>query len=394
MSLKTFFFKHALIGEDLELKNDVEIKVLDGYIDKIRTDVKSSPATKIKNCILIPGLINAHVHVGDSFAKELGYGKTLSEVVEPPNGLKHRLLSSVSEKDIINGMLLAFKEMIASGTILFADYREGGPDGVQIIKNALKKSPIKSIVLGRPHPKFNIDIVRTVLKLADGLGLSSINLYEDSQLELAFLFCKEAQKIISTHASETELERQHSLNNHGKSDIKRAIDAFHAEYLVHCIHADEEDLDYISRHDVAIGICPRANYYFGLNGPPIPKILERGITVCLGTDNVMASAPDLFREMEFLARHACRLHSPIPTIEILKMVTINPARVFRLDHILGCIKEMNRADFFLLDLTAPNLQPLKMENIHDFIVLRASSANVISTFINGEEVYGRGNFSF
>ncbi|MHA1145026.1 MAG: amidohydrolase family protein [Candidatus Helarchaeota archaeon] len=389
MSSNTLFVKHALIGEELELKQNVELKYSEGYIDRISIDVKASTEPKITDCLLIPGLINGHTHIGDSFAKEMGYGKTLSEVVEPPNGIKHRLLSTVSQEELISGMRLAIREMLSSGTTLFADYREGGIDGIYALKQLLKESMIKSIILGRPHPTVDMEKLQNVLKMSDGLGINSINLLSDSELELAKLFCVEGQKIISTHASETSQERDISFQKHGKSDIERAINTFNAEYLIHCIYSNDNDLDLIAKKNVAVGICPRANHYFGLDVPPIQKMIERDITLCLGTDNVMANSPDLFREMEFLAKYACHLKNPIPAREILKMVTINPARVFRLDHILGCLKEMNRADFFLLDLTAPNLRPINQSHIYETIVLRAKASNVVSTHVNGMKTHDR-----
>lgn len=377
------------MGDELELKKNVEIKFSEGYIDRITEDAKASSEKKIMDRILLPGFINGHTHLGDSFGKEQGYGKSLSEVVEPPDGIKHRLLETSSESDLIRGMKFAVQEMLSCGTTMFADYREGGIDGVYILKKILEEGKIKSIILGRPYPSFDMNVIRNVLKMSQGLGINSINSLSDSELELAYLLCQEGSKIISTHASETAREREMSIQKFGKSDIKRAIENFHVEYLVHCIHADDEDLDLMAEKGIAAGICPRANLYFGLKVPPVEKMLERNITMCLGTDNVMANSPDLFREMEFLTKYLCHVKHPVPGKDILKMVTINPARVFRIDHLIGCLREGNRADFFLLDLLAPNLSPLTLSQIHETIALRANSLNVVSTYLNGNVVYDR-----
>ena len=72
------------------------------------------------------------------------------------------------------------------------------------------------------------------------------------------------------------------------------------------------------------------------------------------------------------------------------MVTITPARELRLDHILGYLTEGFRADFFLLDLSAPNLAPIDISTLYESIVLRAKSLNVVSTFVNGISSYIRG----
>jgi cytosine/adenosine deaminase-related metal-dependent hydrolase len=47
--------------------------------------------------IAIPGLIDAHVHMGDSFAKDIGMGSTLNDLVHPIHGLKNKLLHETPE---------------------------------------------------------------------------------------------------------------------------------------------------------------------------------------------------------------------------------------------------------------------------------------------------------
>ena len=388
MSSNTIFVKYALFGKDLDLVKNVEIKFSEGYIDKISANVKTSSEPKMMDCLLVPGFINGHTHVGDSYGKEKGYGRTISEVVEPPNGIKHRILNTLPENDIISGMKNAINEMLSCGTTMFADYREGGIDGIYILKTILKDNPIKAFVFGRPYPSF--DKLQPVLKMSNGLGLNSINLMPDNELEYSYLMCHHGQKIISTHVSETAGEREISLENHGMSDIQRAIEKYRAEYLIHCNYANDDDLELIAKNNVSIVVCPRSNFSFGLSLPPIDKMQDLNIPMCLGTDNVMINSPDLFREMEFLAKYSCQLNNPIAGKDILRMVTTTPASVLRLDHIMGYLTNGYRADFFLLDLSAPNLAPIDTSTLYESIVLRAKSLNVVATYVNGVPTYVRG----
>ncbi len=45
--------------------------------------------------------------------------------------------------------------------------------------------------------------------------------------------------------------------------------------------------------------CPRSNGSLGVGIPPIMDMIDRGINVCLGTDNVMLNSPNMFKEMEY-----------------------------------------------------------------------------------------------
>jgi cytosine/adenosine deaminase-related metal-dependent hydrolase len=85
----------GFIGEDLDLKKDISITINEkGRIKDIECkDITNSSYIKVNenSSLIIPGLINSHIHIGDSFARELGYNKHLIDVVAPPNGLKHKL---------------------------------------------------------------------------------------------------------------------------------------------------------------------------------------------------------------------------------------------------------------------------------------------------------------
>ncbi|NVM03161.1 MAG: amidohydrolase family protein [Candidatus Helarchaeota archaeon] len=385
----TFFSDFALIGENLDIKEKIYFQVSEeGLIKEITTQrPKNSDIVEFKDALVVPGFINAHVHIGDSFAKDKGVNLTLPEVVEPPNGLKHRLLKETRVETIIEGMRNGFKEMLSSGTTTFADFREGGPDGILILKEALKDSLIRAFILGRTTPDFNTP--HEILKIAHGIGLSSSNLYNDTELEMFAIFCLEGSKIISTHVSETEEERKIAFERFKISDIERAIKILKANILIHAIHADNKDIELISQYDVPIVICPRANGYFGAGFPPISAFLKNKIVLCLGTDNVMANSPDLFREMEFLFKlfRGTNGINMLKSKDILSMVTINPAKALRLDHLTGSLAERKYADFFVLDLNSPNLVP--MENIYDSLILRAKSENIIATYLKGRLAYER-----
>ncbi|MHA1785221.1 MAG: amidohydrolase family protein [Candidatus Helarchaeota archaeon] len=391
MSSFTFFAEHALIGEELEYKKNIHVRISDGYIDKISDSPLDADKNIIKfsNSLIIPSFINMHVHVGDSFAREQGVNLTLSEVVEVPNGLKHELLKKTDKEIIMKGIQSAIKEMIGSGTTFFLDFREGGIEGAEILHEALKEIKIKKFILGRPKDREE-DFFK-LMKIVQGLGLSSVNDYSTEELNRFNLFFVEGSKMLSVHVSEIEKERKKSLELYNCSDIERAIKELDANLLVHSIFANDEDLDLIESKNATIILCPKANSYFNLPLAPIDKILSRNINICLGTDNVMANSPDLLREMEFFAK-VIRSRFGINLVNskmILKMITINAARAIRLDHDLGSIEPLKRADFLVIDLNAPNLFGLNERNVHDFIVHRLKSENISHVYLNGDLILKR-----
>ena len=174
MANKSLFCNYALLGEDLDLKQNVNLeidsngKIIEILCDNTSKQLKIAPNSH--SSLLIPGFINSHVHIGDSFAKELGFNKELKDIVSPPFGLKHRLLRHTPNEIKIKGIQNAVLEMLSNGITFFIDFREEGVEGIKVLKNALSDNSINYLTLGRFMDETEID---SVFDLADGVGLSS-----------------------------------------------------------------------------------------------------------------------------------------------------------------------------------------------------------------------------
>jgi cytosine/adenosine deaminase-related metal-dependent hydrolase len=378
----TIYADFCLAGRELELLEEVYITISrEGYFEKISDTAPQSRIYSVfEDCLVLPTFINAHTHVGDSFAKERGFNHSIEEVVEPPNGLKHRLLEEASEEELISGIRDACLEMLLTGTSTFIDFREGGLKGISLLSEATEDLPIKVIKLGRPTDETSLE---ELIPVVDGIGLSSTNIYNDEELKQISEKCKKNNKIVVVHASETEMERKISREKYGLSDVKRAITVLEADVLVHLTHADEEDIRLLKGRNVVC--CPRSNAYFGVGFPPVEELIKAGANVCLGTDNVMVNSLDLFREMEFLGKTLRRRNgkNALHSKKIIEMVTVNPADAFKLES--GWIGEGRRADFAVIDLDTPNMRPV--HNIYHSVVHRAKQENIKLVYINGRKAY-------
>ena len=380
---------YGLIGDELELKKNVSIeidrrgKIANLSYDNIGDNFKFSFTQN--TFLLIPGLINSHIHICDSFAKEQGFNKDLIDVVAPPNGIKHQLLESISKEIKIQGIREAVTDMLANGITLFVDFRENGLLGVNLLKDALDATSINYQILGRyKNPKD----AKLVLKKADGLGFASYDQLSPSQKERINDLKKEYDgKIIACH--DAELSRNELLFNEIISD--HLIDV-----IIHGTHYTLEDLKRIKENNLSLVLCPRCNGYFGSGFPPINDIYNLDIPISLGTDNVMANNIDLFEEMRYLYRISrvlgCnRKNSKISSKDLLKMVSINGAKNLGLDKEFGSIAKGKYADFSLLNLSDPNYYTYQIDSksIYNIVVQRTRAENIKKTYINGEVVYER-----
>ncbi|MBY8990805.1 MAG: amidohydrolase family protein [Candidatus Lokiarchaeota archaeon] len=388
MHKTTIHSPYGLIGETLELKKNVSVDIDDkgNIIDISHEDLEDNilHLEAKQPTLMIPGLINSHVHIGDSFAKELGFNRGLSEIVAPPFGLKHKLLRQTSEEIIIIGIKKAISEMLSNGITCFVDFREGGVEGVNLLRKTLEQEPINCLIYGRFMDESEIE---AIFELADGVGLASYDQISMNNKKYVTKSKLSLKKMIACHCAE---------NNHDPNLLDNIFNDNIVDVIIHGTKLNKKDLIRIQKEEKSLVLCPRCNGYFGVGFPPITEILQLKIPISLGTDNIMANNTDLFEEMRYLYRILRVLGSYDKSIqltskELLRMVTINAARNFKLEGKMGSISKGKAADFFLIDLNEPNLYTynLNKNNIFDIIVQRIRSDNIKRTYIKGELVFER-----
>ena len=319
-----------LKGQDLTPKKE-NIVVDDGKIIEIAKESAEGKIIDVDGAIVCPSFINGHMHIGDSIIKDEGYSLSLSEMVKPPNGVKHVALANASDDEIISAMEATMWDMVNSGTTHFIDYREGGIKGVKLLKKASSHIPIKPIILGRDDSFYGDDpdlkkvkiAIRKLLKIADGIAPSGFGEITDEVANLIVEECNSRGKISSIHVGESEDNQLESLNEFGKTEIGRGV-ACNFNQLVHLTNPKGDDLDSVSKSNQNVVVCPRANAALNVGIAQLNKMLDLGIKPLIGTDNVMINSPNIFRELEFtLKLMSVYYRNYINPEELLKMATTN-----------------------------------------------------------------------
>ena len=383
-----------LSGNDLKLIESTNIKISNQRFQKV--NAKSNSNDKSFDCqgmLLIPGLINAHTHIGDSIGKDISLNSSVDSRIHPVSGLKQQILRDTPRKDLIRSMRKSMISMLKKGITTFIDFREGGLDGISLLKKAAFGIPIRPIILGRVEYyqtanqiKNNISMPTSrqiellkIIQECDGIGISGANENSNANLKLY----SKTKKIRAIHSAETIESYTKSKKNTNRSESKRAL-MMNPSFLVHMTFASKSDLIVASKTR-GIVICPRANAALAEGIPNIELMLKTNCNLAIGTDNVMINSPDLFREMDYLWKVSMALHKKrINPKTILKMVTVNAGKL--LDQKIGCIKEGFLADCIFLDKKSIDLDPLN--NPHAAIVHRASENSIKAIMIGGEFVHG------
>ena len=344
-----------LKGQDL-LPVRENIVVEDGRIIEISKDANEGKIIDVGGSVVCPSFINGHVHIGDSIIKDEGYGLTLSEMVKPPNGVKHVALSKASDDELIGAMKDSMWDMVYSGTTHFIDYREGGIEGVKLLREASKDIPIKPIILGRDD-SFYGDVpdlgkvktaIRKLLKVADGIAPSGFGEITSEVADLIVEECNRQDKISSIHVGESESNQIESLNTYGVSEIGKGIKSDFNQ-LVHLTNPKSDDLTSVAKSNQNVVVCPRANATLNVGVAPLNRMLDLGIRPLIGTDNVMLNSPNMLRELEFtLKLMSAYYKNYINPVDLLKMATTNIC-AFNINKIVqkSVIMENNFAEFIV-----------------------------------------------
>jgi cytosine/adenosine deaminase-related metal-dependent hydrolase len=292
--------------------------VEDGVIERLDEEHTES------SDLILPAFVNAHTHIGDSIAKEAGRGLTLEELVAPPGGLKHRLLRNADRSELVEAMAHSLSFMQETGTASGLEFREGGVEGVDALREAADGLGVEPFAFGRGE----VDVVEA----ADGFGASGAS---DADFSRERTAARNADKPFAIHAGEVDA-----------SDINPALD-LDPDLLVHMVHAEQLHLDRVEDNGIPVAVCPRSNLVTDVGLPPVAELLDR-TTVALGTDNVMTNSPSMFREMEFVAK-CCDVAAP----EVLEMATRAGASIVGANY--GVVEAGREARLLVLDGDSHNL---------------------------------------
>lgn len=266
--------------------------------------------------LILPLIPNCHTHVGDYCLRgRIDPSMGLDELVRPPDGLKHRLLSAIGDEEAITGMSAALREMIENGTSVFIDFREDGMKGVNLLNRALGDIGRSSaMIFARPRNlEYDEAEIDQLLKHSEGIGLSALSDWKYDDMLRISQHTKSCGKMFSLHASEARRE-----------DISKILD-LEPDFLVHMAMATEDDLMRCTDANVPIVVCPRSNSAFKIP-LDISRMIDVGVTVCLGTDNAMLNSLSMIEEMR--AAYSLAYSSrTLQVEEVFQLAMENPRKI-------------------------------------------------------------------
>ncbi len=350
--------------------------------------------------LVLPGLVNGHTHAAMSLfrgiADDLPLMEWLNDYIFPAE-------KELSPDFVHTGTLLACAEMILSGTTTFCDMYLFEEETAAAAREAGMRAVVGEVLYDFPSP--NYGPVEKGLAYTEDL----MRRWKDDPLisiavEPHSLFTCSPDLLISAnrlaldhgarliiHVAETAAEVDQVKEQYGRLPFEH-LDALGilGPHLIadHCVHLDAGEMERISKNQVSVIYNPESNMKLASGIAPVPELLEKGVTVGLGTDGCASNNNlDLFTEMDTAAKvQKVRMENPtvMDAVTVMRMATIEGAKALGLSQTIGSIEEGKRADIIVVDTDKPHLTPIY--NPYSVLVYAAVGSDVRHSIINGRLV--------
>ncbi len=201
-----------------------------------------------------------------------------------------------------------------------------------------------------------------------------------------------------THNSETKAEVEGCHERYGISPTQLfdKLGMFeHGGGGFHCVYFDERDMEIFRDKNLWMVTNPASNLKLASGVAPICEMKRKGMkNFAIGTVGAASNnCLDMFKEM-FLVAGLQKVKendaAACPAFDVLEMATKGGALAMGLSE-CDVLAEGKYADFAVIDLKQPNMQPL--HNIAKNLVYAGSKQNVKMTVVNGKILYEDGKFT-
>jgi len=379
-----------------------DIIVEDDRIARVTRGSAGSFAGSSFDCagrVVMPGLINAHLHPELHVLKGIVEELDLHDWDEAMHfDAALELLSSERGRAIQRAAIRAsVADCVLSGSTCLATYGVTiGAD--EIACHTLEEMGVRGHVTVRDVAFEPLaGVVQPALRLVPArmYRLHAEEALTPEELRAAARAMERGERLVM-HAAETEHRLQLVLENFGTSTV-RLLKSYglltERMLLSHAVYVDAEEREMLAINRVPVVSSPTAEMKLADGLAPIVELLRLGVTVALGTDCAICNnSDDMFLEMRQLGLSQKLRYGAhaISAEQILLSATVHGARALGFEGQLGAIAEGMLADLIVVDVDNPRLQPLVIaesyDNVAANLVYGATGQDVTDVMIGGEWV--------
>ncbi|MCL2545536.1 MAG: amidohydrolase [Clostridia bacterium] len=363
------------------------------------------PAERIdgRGGVLMPGLANAHTHLSMTLLRGVGSDQVLQDWLQNDVWPAEERLTPAFTRV---GAELGLLEHLRFGVTAFADqyfYMDAVAEAV--IESGARALLTRGLIaFGDNGERLaeNVALFKEYHGAAEGrirVGLGTHGEYTntDQSIRAHVEAARDLGAMIHVHIAETRAEAEGCKNRHGGRSVVRYLADMGLldipTLAAHCVWVDEADIDLLAEKGVAVAHNPVSNLKLASGVMPLPRMLEKGVRVSLGTDGAASNNNlNLWEEVKLTGI----LHKGVsgdPTLiappQVLAMATVNGVRAMGFGEV-GMLLPGWRADMILLEAGLPHRTPC-VDPAAD-LVYSAQGADVRMTMVDGRVLYLDGEY--
>lgn len=403
-------FEHIdYLDENFEVKKDAFIGVKDGKIAYIGTEKPEEDFGEVyngKHGLMMSGFVNAHSHAPMTLLR--GYGENLpldrwlNEKIFP-------FEDKLTDNAIAASTTLACAEMTRFGTVSFSDmYFFSQTMAKSILDSGMKCNLSRGLTVFSDQDyeqleayKDNVDLLKNYQNAGNGRLKIDLCIHGEytttpKVVEALAKHAKSENVNVHIHLSETKKEHEECKQRHGKTPAKYFADLGLFDQpttAAHCVWVEDEDIELLKKYGVTVACNPVSNMKLASGFAPIPKMLEKGVNIALGTDGCASNNNLNIMQDLYLFALLYKGVTGDPTVvtpkQALMAATLNGFKSQgRMDS--GKIALGQKADIIVINTDVPNMYPAT--DIACNLVYAAQGNDIKLTMVDGKVLYKDGEY--
>ena len=378
--------------KDILIDNNI-IKKIEKDIDK---EIEVDEKINAKNMLVMPGLINTHTHLAMSIFR--GY-KTDKKLMDWLEDAIFPVEDKLKPEDIYWNSYLSCLEMIKSGTTTCNDMYLGMNKTVEAINDTGLRAVVAWCIKD-DSIKDKVEQTREYAKKYNTDKDGKIRIYVSADaphtcnpdtIKLCVDLAKELNTGLHIHLAETIDEETKIKSRYDKrsTEYLNDLDVFDVPVvLAHGIYVSDSDIEILKKIRGGISHNPISNCKLSSGICDVVKLRKNGINIGLGTDGIGSTTTmDMFEEMKtaaYLQKVNTMEPSSISAYDILKMATIEGAKVLGLENEIGSLEPGKKADMIFIKTDKLHMCPAN--DVCANLVYSSNGADVESVMIDGKVI--------
>jgi len=357
---------------------------------------------------VMPGMVNAHTHLFQTFIRGLADDKPLLEWLK---AAIWPVAQALTPEDAYVAAMVGLVENIRGGATAVIDhqYIHTDPANDDAICRAAEEAGLR-FLLARGWADTNYHeafmetpdrIVAETVRLREtwqGRGDGRIRVEfgplipwgcTDETMQRTHDISKQWGAGTHIHVAETRIEVEMNLEERGSRHIEWLADLGILGpdmQLIHSVWLDERELDLIAEHGAVVVHCPVSNMYLASGVARVPEMRDRGVTVALGTDGPGSNnSQDMLETLKTTALlHKVNTLNAMVLLpeDVLWMACRSGAVAFGEPDRIGSLEVGKKADLVLVDLDTPLAMPV--HRAPSALVYNVSARDVDTVMVDGK----------